>query len=87
VVGDTTLGTEVFRDVFTSKTYAAGQIIIKYFLASGSANGNTLTEAGLFGDDATGAADSGTLFARVVHSGVAKTSSIAITYTWTITIS
>jgi hypothetical protein len=83
-LADTTLETEVYRDVFTQKTVTANNINIKYYLASGDANGNTLTEAGLCGDDATASADSGTLFARVTHSGIAKTSSIAVTYSWDI---
>ena len=86
-ISDTTLGTEVFRDTFTDTIYTSGKVNFKYFLDSSSANGNTLIEAGLFGDDATGAADSGTLFAHVIHSSIAKTSSIAVTYSWDVTIS
>lgn len=86
-VGDTTLGTEVFRDTFTKTTVTSNNLNIQYYLASGDANGNTLVEAGLFGDDATGVADSGTLFAHVTHNGIAKTASIAITYSWDISMS
>lgn len=86
-VGDTTLGTEVFRDTFTDTIYTSGVVNFKYFLDSSSANGNTLNEAGLFGDDATASANSGTLFAHVTYTNIAKTSSIAVTYSWDVTIS
>jgi|GEM_PF-1785771 len=81
---DTQLGTEVHRDVFTNSTKTSNNLNIQYYLDSSTGNGSTLTEAGLFGDDASGVANSGTLFARVVHSGIAKTASVAITYSWDI---
>jgi len=82
VVGDTTLETEVFRDTITQFVDATAELQVKYFLASVSANGNTLAESGLLN-----AAASGTLFARVLISPViVKTSAIAATFTWTITI-
>ena len=84
-LADTTLDTEVYRDTFTQTTVTSNNINIKYFLSSSDANGNELTEAALFGDNATGATDSGTLFARVTHSGITKTSSVAVTYSWDIT--
>ena len=86
-VGDTTLGTEVHRDTFTDIIYTSGNANFRYYLDSSTANGNTLVEAGLFGDDATATTDSGTLFAHVTHTGIAKTSSIAVTYSWDVTIS
>ena len=80
---DTALDTEVFRDTVTSTdTTTDAQIIYKYFLPSGSANGNTLAEAGIFNAGAAG-----TMLARVVlASTIVKTSSIAVTFTWTITL-
>lgn len=78
---DTALGSETTRNSMTKTTTTAGQVVFNYFLSTSQANGSTLTEAGLFN-----AASSGTMLARVVHTGIAKTSSIAITYTWTITI-
>jgi len=84
---DITLGTEVFRGEFTTITYAAGQLNIRYYLASGDANSNTLVEAGLFGDTASATANSGTLFARIIHPAITKTASIAVTYSWQINIS
>ena len=85
-LNNTTLETEVFRDTFTKTTVTTGNLNIQYYLASGDGNGNTLTEAGLFGDTATVTANSGTLAARVVHAAVVKTSSIAITYSWDLAI-
>lgn len=83
--GDVQLGAEVARDVFTQRTKATGQLEIKFYLASTQANGSTLREAGLFGNGATAAANSGSLYARALHDAIAKTSAIAITYTWTLT--
>lgn len=84
---DTLLVTEVFRDQFTQKTTASKQLTVKYFLASGSANGNTITEAGIFGNGATNTANSGTLFARVLQTADAKTSAEAWTFSWIFTFS
>lgn len=78
--GDTTLGTEVFRDTFTQTTEDPKQLEIRYYLGSGDANGNTLKEVGLFN-----AASGGTMYARAVHTGIVKDTSVAITYVWTLT--
>lgn len=77
---DTTLGTEVFRDVFTKVTEADAKLTIQYFLGSQSANGNDLSEAGLFNDDTTG-----TMYARVTFPADAKTASEAWTFNWELT--
>lgn len=78
---DTTLQTEVFRDTLTQKTASAAQLTCTYYLATGSANGNTLREAGLLT-----ASSGGTLYARVVlASAIAKTASISVTFTWDLT--
>jgi hypothetical protein len=78
----TSLGDEQFRDTVTQRTSNAQQLVVSYYLASGSANGNTLSEAGLFND-----ASAGTMFARVLLSpGIAKTTAIAITFNWTINL-
>jgi hypothetical protein len=86
-ITDTVLGAEEHRDVFTDTLYDTAKVTFKYYLDSSTANGVTLVEAGLFGDNATASADSGTLFARVVHTDIVKTSSVAVTYSWDITIS
>jgi hypothetical protein len=78
----TTLGTEVFRDTVTQRTSNTQQLIVSYYLASGSANGNTLSEAGLFN-----ASTAGTMFARVLlNPAVVKTSAVAVTLNWTINL-
>lgn len=81
---DTSLVTEVFRDQFTQITKGDKTTDFKYFLASGSANGNIITEAGLFANGATDVAGSGTLYARVVLLADEKTSAEAWTFTWTV---
>ena len=82
VVGNTTLETEVLRDVITQFVDTSGQLDVKYFLSSLQANGNTLGEAGIFN-----AASSGTMFNRALLSPtIVKTSALAVTFTWSITI-
>lgn len=80
VAGDTTLGAEQFRDVITTLTKDAAKLTVTYYLASGSANGNTLTEAGIFTTDVDG-----TMYSRALYTGIAKTASIAVTYSWDLT--
>lgn len=78
----TALVTETFRAAVTQRISDAQQLTVKYFLPSGSANGGTLAEVGLFN-----AASTGTMFARaVLATTIAKTSSITVTFTWTITL-
>ena len=77
----TALVAEVFRDQITQRITSDGQLRLKYYLSSTSANGNTLQEAGLFN-----AASAGTMFARVATVAIAKTASITITYDWSINI-
>ena len=80
---DTALQTHVFRDVLTRTTASDGGLQVQYFLASGSANGHTLTEAGLFN-----AAAAGTMYARVrFGSSIVKTAAIAVTFAWDLTFS
>lgn len=81
----TRLNNEVFRDSWTARTKTDGQTVYKYFLGTGSANANTLVEAGIFGNGATTAANNGTLYSAATHSSIAKTTAIGITYTWTLT--
>ena len=77
----TTLTTEVEREAITVATTASKTVTIKYYLSSATANGNTLAEIGLFNDATTG-----DMFARALLTPtIAKTSSIAVTFTWQIT--
>lgn len=78
-VTDTALVAEVFKKALTSRsTPAETKIVVDMYLASSEANGNTLTEAGLW----AGA----TFFARVTHTGIAKNAGLELTYRWEITI-
>jgi hypothetical protein len=79
------LGLEVFRGAFTKVTKKSKGLEIKYFLSSASANGNTIGEAGLFGNGATDTANSGTMYARVTFPPESKTNAQAWTFTWTLT--
>ena len=83
--GDTQLGTEVFRDTPLQKTKDVGKLTVKHYLSSTQANGNTLAEAGLHCTGATASANTGTLYARVTYTGIVKTTSVAVTYTWDLT--
>jgi hypothetical protein len=77
---DTTLQTEVFRAAITRMSRAAGTLTVTYFLPQASANGSTLTEAGMLN-----ASSGGTLFGRVTHTGIGKTANVTITYVWRVT--
>ena len=82
---DTQLQNEVFRDQFTKVDKIDQGLEIQYYLSSTSANGNIISEAGLFGNGATDTANSGTLYARVTFPGEEKTSAEAWTFRWTLT--
>ncbi len=63
LITDTVLGTELTRKLKSSSSYVAGTRKSKFRVAFTTAESNgTLKEFGLFGEEATGAADSGTLF-------------------------
>src|SRR3990167_2505287 len=86
VIGDSQLGTEVFRSGTITYTASAETLQVEMYVTSAQANGNTIVEAGLFCDStATSTANTGKLYSRVVHSSIVKTSSIAITYVWVLT--
>lgn len=78
---DTTLEGEVTREAVTSTTSPTSKSRqIKYYLSSTVGNGNTIRKVGLFT-----AASLGTLFAAaLLSSSIAKTSAIAVTFTWDI---
>lgn len=79
---DTALGTEVYRAVITSTTKNSEELVVRLYVGTGAANGNTLTEAGLFNDPSAG-----TMLARALLStSIVKTSSIAATFTWTLSL-
>ena len=55
----TALGSEKFRDTIVTKSASANQATLSYTLGTGSANGNTLTEAGMFDAASGGGSSSG----------------------------
>lgn len=78
---DDALEVEVFRKEITLKTPADKKITFQLFLDVDEANGYTLTEAGIFStytnDD---------IWARVIYSGINKTTAISVTYNWEINL-
>ncbi len=84
VNGDTTLQTELTRKQISSGNYISNVITIRTFFTTAEAVGS-LKEFGLFGEVATGAADSGTLFQRVSIDKV-KTNTKTLTIESIITI-
>lgn len=78
-----TLQTEVFRDRITGKAKdATNKATIQMFLRDVEANGNTLSEAGIFNNPS-----SGDMLSRVLLSPViVKTAAVTATLTWIYTI-
>ena len=83
-LADTTLGTELGRKLVSVRTVAANVATFQTFFTTSEVNG-TLREAGLFGDDATASANTGTLFSKLAINRT-KTSSDTLTMSWAITI-
>ena len=82
---NTQLVNEIFRKLL-STTYNTDNVVrLRVFLTTSQGNG-TLREYGLFGEDATGVANSGTLFERVIINKV-KTTAKTLTIESMITIS
>ena len=84
VNGDTQLQTELARKQVSSRNFSANVITVRTFFTASEAVG-ALKEFGLFGEDATGAADSGTLFQRV-NIDKTKTASKTLTIESIITL-
>jgi hypothetical protein len=72
---------EVFREALTANTRNGVVWTVTLYLAATQANGNTLQEFGEFTDNV-----SGLMLGRIVHTPIAKTVSITITYLHTITL-
>lgn len=81
---NTELETELYRKEVSVRSVTNNEALFETFFTTSEANG-TLLEAGLFGDDASGTADSGTLFCRVIISKT-KTSNDTLSLAWTVTI-
>jgi len=74
---NTKLGTELFRKAIAVASYSSNIATFRMFMTTAEGNG-TLTEYGLFGEDASASADTGTLFQRVI---ISKTKTSAKTLT------
>ena len=79
LVTDTVLGTELARKAVASSSYNAGtrEGTIRTFFTTAESNG-ALKEFGMFGEEATGAADSGTL---INHAAIDITKDVTKTLT------
>ena len=84
VVADTTLGTELDRNLIVSVSASGGVVYVTGFFGASEANG-TLAEWALFGEAATSAADSGTMFNHALFTET-KTSSETLSIQITVTI-
>mgnify|MGYP001566021195 FL=1 len=82
-LADTTLQTEIGRKLISVRTVDGKTAVFQTFFTTSEGNG-TLREAGLFGDDASGTANSGTLFCRVAINRT-KSSSDTLTILWNVT--
>ncbi len=81
--GDTTLGTELARKLVASSSYTSNTCEIRTFFKALESVGS-LKEFGLFGEAASAAADSGTLFNHAVISvekSNTQTLTIAVVFT------
>jgi hypothetical protein len=81
---DTKLVAEIFRKQVSVRSSLLGVATFRTYFNTSEAN-DTLLEAGLFGDDATVTADSGTLFCRLVINKT-KTSAESLTLDWEVTV-
>lgn len=79
-VSDTSLGSELVRQAFTTSSVASNVVTLVTTYAAGTGTG-ALTEAGIFN-----ASSSGTLLSRIVFSAINKGSADSLTITWTITV-
>lgn len=76
-LADTTLETELVRKLLALRSFSANVATLRMFLTTAEGNG-TLKEFGLFGEDASITADSGTMFNRLLIDRV-KTSANTLT--------
>ena len=79
-LSDTTLGTELVRQVFTSGTVSTNVVTLTTTYAAGTGTG-ALQEAGIFN-----ASSAGTMLSHVVFSTINKGAADTLTITWTVTV-
>ena len=77
--GDTTLGSETFRDNITQRINITNGARIRFILSSTASNGSLLAEAGIFGPS-----PNLYMLSRVTYTPISKTASVAVNYTWDI---
>ncbi len=75
LAGGPTGGILTLSSLERTRSPATAELIITAELDTAHANGYTLTEAGLY-------LDNGQLFARQVHTAIAKNSGFIVSYTW-----
>jgi len=85
-VGDTTLTTESNRLAITSKSRAGAVITLSTFFLAAQCTYN-IKECGIFGDQATGVADSGTMLCHYLQSYDNSGGSYDLTFDYDLTIS
>lgn len=78
--GQTALLNQAFKSNITQRLDITNGLRIRYLLSSSSANGNTLTEAAILGPS-----PNLYMLSRVTHTGIVKSASVAVNYTWDIT--
>lgn len=83
-VSDTSLQTESFRKTIATAEYLSNVLTVQLFLSTSEGN-MTIREYGLFGEDASSTASSGTLFERVSMNKT-KTSAKTLTIETSITV-
>lgn len=82
-LSDTALETEVFRAEIQRRASTNKVATMQLLIGTGDANGNTLTEYGLFDNTVASAPN---LVARIVSGTIVKTVSIQVTVTWSLTV-
>jgi len=83
-LADTQLAAEIFRKLVSVRSNTSNVATFQTFYTTSEGNG-TLREAGLFGDDASGTVNTGTLYCRSSINRV-KTSAETLTLSWAVTI-
>lgn len=79
--GDTTLGSESYRNAYSTTNTLNNVITLSLFLSPGVATGS-ISEAGIFNNATSG----GTMLSRIVFSTITKQSIDTLRLTWTITV-
>lgn len=76
---------EAYRATITSFSTDVAKLTVELYVPSSAANGLTLTEGGPFGNGATGAANSGSCYARAIYTARVKNDQKAFTYSHDLT--